>query len=324
MRVFITGGTGFIGRRVAALLAARGHELRCLARATSRTMALDQLGAAIVRGDLADRYVLREAMRDCDWAIHLAAAYEFWLPDRAAYRRINVDGARNVCECAVEAGIAKLVFVSTIGVWGRPAESPVTETTAPGPERFGAYFETKHQGEQIAWELHRSRGLPLVVVYPGGVLGPSDPKATGEYFQRLVRRRLPARIFERSPFAFVHVADVAEGIVRAAEKEGNVGERYILARHNPTFGEINALVREESGVPLPWLSLPDGLALLTARILTGVANVTRRPPLWGLALDQALTMRAGFVADGSKAERELGLAYTPLRACVRDAVQSLL
>jgi dihydroflavonol-4-reductase len=323
MRIFVTGGTGFIGSHVVTRLADRGHVLHCLARPSSSTQLLERIGAIIITGDLTDRGSLKGGMAGCDWVINVAGTYEFWVPDRRVFQRVNVEGTRNVMECALEEGVAKVVHVSTGGVWGRPTKAAVTESTPFGPQRFSEYFETKYQGELIAWELFETRGLPLVVVYPGAVLGRGDPKASGEYIRRLVQHRLPATVFDRASFPFVHVEDVAEAIVRAAEKPDNIGARYIVAKHNPTFAELNALVSEESGTPLPKMHLPDWATMFAARLFSGVADVTKRPPLMGMAFEQMWTMKEGLVLDGSKAETELGLAYTPLRTCVRDAVSVL-
>jgi dihydroflavonol-4-reductase len=322
MKVFVTGATGFIGSQVVEKLAAKGHELRCLARPSADASRLERAGATVVRGDLSDRRALLTGMTGSEQVVHLAAAYSFWVPDRSVYRSVNVDGARNVMECALEAGVEKVVHVSTVAVYGKPAERPFREDTPLGPVCFSEYAQSKREGDRIAWDLARSRGLPLVVVYPGGVLGPSDPKATGAYILNLMRRRLPATVFDRSPFPWVHVADVAEAVVRAAEKPGNAGEKYFVVAQNLTFGEINRLVADAAGVPVPRLRLPDGLAMMNAALLTGTANLIRRPPLWGLALDQARTMKKGAEADGSKAERELGIAYTPIRTAIEEAVAS--
>ena len=125
---------------------------------------------------------------------------------------------------------------------------------------------------------------------PGGVLGPGDPKASGSYIRDLVQGRMPARVLENSPFPWVHVRDVAEGIVRAAEKEGNAGERYFLVGENLTFGEINRMISEIAGIRLPRMRLPDGFTLAGALLLTALARLTGKPPMLGLSLDQIRTM----------------------------------
>ena len=323
MKTFVTGGTGFIGSEVVRRLAKGGHEVRCLVRPASDTRRIEATGAHLVRGDLKDRPSLLEGMKGCDWAVNVAAAYSFWAPDPRIYREVNVDGARNVMECALEAGVSKVVHVGTAVTYGRPAQTPVTEETPAGPVRFSEYARTKHEGEIIAWRLRETRGLPLVVVMPGGVFGPGDPKATGHYIQDLVQGRMPATVFENSPFPWVYVGDVAEGIVRAAGKEGNAGERYFLVAESLTFGQINRMISEISGARLPRMRLPDGLTLAGAHLLTAVARLTGRPPMLGMSLDQIRTMKEGLVVDGSKAARELGIRYTPVRAAIAEEIQSL-
>lgn len=322
MRIFVTGGTGYIGTHLVSRLRAAGHELACLVRPTSNVAGLERAGAHLVPGHLGAPATIRAGMNGCDAVVHLAALYEFWSPDRDAFREVNVEGTRAVLECALEAGVRKVVHVSTAIVWGNAAW-PVTEATALGPRCASEYARTKRQADEVAWALHRDRGLPLVVVYPSAVLGPGDPKPTGRYVRNMVLGRLPAQVATTHPFAFVHVRDVAEITARALEREGNIGERYLASGENMTFAEMNALIADVAGISLPRLHMPDALALWNARALTAIADVVKRPPLWGMAFDQIDMMLQGFRIDGSKAERELGVTYTPIRMAIAEAVERL-
>ena len=322
MRVFVTGGTGFIGGQTVKRLVGARHEVCCLVRSASATSLLNELGVRLAPGDLTRKDTLLDGMKGCDCVINIGGAYSFWKADRRAYEAVNVGGTRNIMEAALETGVSKVVHVSTVVVYGKPAVSPVTEQVPPGAIRFSEYAETKYQGERIAWELRQTRGLPLVVVYPGAVLGPADPKASGEYIQDVINRRMPATVLTDASFPFVHVNDVAESIVRAAEKPGNVGERYFLTAENLTFGRVNQLIAEISGVALPRFRLPDPLVMGGAALLTAMARLTKKPPMLGLSLDQVRTMKNGPVIDGSKAERELGIHYTPIRQGLKDAIES--
>jgi dihydroflavonol-4-reductase len=231
-------------------------------------------------------------------------------------------GTRNVWESALEVGISKGVHVSTVGIFGKPADSPFTEKSEVGPVRFGEYFQSKYDADQIVWTLHETKGLPVVMVYPCAVVGADDPKATGQYILNLIRRRLPATVFNDSVLTFVHVNDVAEVIVRAAEKENNIGEKYLAGNQRLSFRELNRMISEISGVSLPKLHLPDALTMVNATILTGIAIITKKPPLWGMSTDQMEVMREGFRADGSKAERELCVRYTSIRVALEEAIAS--
>jgi dihydroflavonol-4-reductase len=322
MKTFITGATGFIGTHLVKRLAQTEHELCCLVRKTSDVRGLKELGVAIITGDVTDKDCLLEGMRGCDWVVNLANIYTFWEPDKQIYTDVNVGGTRNVMECALETGVPKVVHISTCGIYGKPEDCPFTEESPVGPVRFSEYFRTKYEGDLIAWELYEKKELPLVMVYPVAVLGPGDPKTTGEYIQDLMRRRMPARVFEDSILTFVHVRDVAEAIVRALEKEGNLGEKYLVGKHQLSFREINHMISEISGVSLPKFALPDWMVVVNATLLTGLANLVKKPPILKMAKDKIMTMKEGFVIDGSKVERELGITYTPVRVAIEEAIAS--
>ncbi len=323
MKTFITGATGFIGTHVAQRLVERKHELYCLVR--QRGPAAERLkafGANLIVGDVTDKETILRGMKGCDWVIHLAGLYSFWEPNKRVFADVNITGTRNVWESALETGISKGVHVSTAGIYGKSADSPFTENSPVGPIRFGEYFKTKYDGDQIVWKLHETKGLPVVVVYPCAVVGPGDPKATGQYVMNLLRRRLPATVFNDSVLTFVHVNDVAEVIVRAAAKPDNVGERYLVGNQRLSFRELNQMISEISGVRLPKLHLPSSLTMVSAALLTRLATVTKKAPPWGMSVDQMMVMREGFSVDGSKAERELCVKYTPIRVALEEAIAS--
>jgi dihydroflavonol-4-reductase len=324
VRVFVTGGTGFVGKSTVGRLIEGGHEVRCMVRRTSPAGELEQLGCDLTWGDVTDKASVLGGMRGCDWLVNLANVYSFWESDRSIYRRVNVEGTRNVMEAALEVGVSKVAHVSTLVVWGNTPDAPFNEESPVGNERFTEYARSKHEGDEVAWKLYRQKGLPLVVLYPGTVLGAGDPKATGQYVKDLIERRVPARIFENSAFTFVHVGDVAEAIVRALEKEGNLGEKYLIGKHTLTIGEFTRMVSEIAGVPPPKRRLPGPVVMVGAALMTKAADLTGRPPLYGMSTDQIRNLREGAVFDGSKSEKELSLTYTPIREAIEKEVASQL
>jgi dihydroflavonol-4-reductase len=322
VKVFITGSTGFIGKRVVKRLSETDHEVYCLVRKTSHTHELEKFGVNRVYGDITDKRSVLAGMKGCDWVIHGAAIYSFWEPNKRAFIDVNVTGTRNVMEACLESGVTKVVHVSSTIIFGKPTDFPFNEESAPGPVRFSVYAQTKYEADNIAWELHRAQGLPLVVIYPALVVGPGDVKATGKYILRLIQRKMPATVFEDAVMTLVHVQDVAAAIVRALEKENNIGEKYIVGKYQHTVGELNRLISEISGAPLPRFRMPGALALLSAHFLTAIANLTKRPPMWDMSVGEIRTMQNSLRADGGKAERELGIAYTPIRMALEEAVAS--
>jgi dihydroflavonol-4-reductase len=322
VRVFVTGGTGFVGKPTLRRLVEGGHEVRCLVRKTSRTDALEELGCELAHGDVTDKASVLDGMKGCEWLVHLANVYSFWEPDKSVYRRVNVEGTRNVVEAALDEGVSKVAHVSTFVVWGKPAQIPFDEETPVGPERFTAYAQSKYEGDLVVWKLYRERGLPVVVLYPGGVMGAGNPKSNGQYIRDLVKGRMPGMVFEDSALTWVHVKDVAEAIVRALEKEGNEGEKYLVGKHALEMGELTRTVCEISGAPLPKVSIPDPVIMAGATLLTKVADLTSRPPLLGMSTDTMRNLKEGAIFDGSKAERELGVTYTPIREALDEEVAS--
>lgn len=321
MKVFITGSTGFIGGYVMHELAAAGHTLHCLVweKEKSPPETIKPLAAKWVVGDVTDQALLSPAMHGCDAVIHLAGLYTTWEPDPSRYTRINVDGTRAVMAAALKAGVSKAIDVSTYAIYNRGDEAPFDEQSRPILPQASEYARTKHLGELEAWKLHE-HGLPLVVIYPCNVMGAGDTRPTGSYLSNLVNGRLPATMFNNSVLTFVHVRDVARAIRGALEKPGNIGEKYIIGNERLKVGEVNRLIAECAGVRAPMLSLPDPLAMTSAALLTALANLIKRPPLWGLSTDQAKTLRQGLNATGVKAARDLGIQYTPICEAVRESV----
>ncbi len=117
---------------------------------------------------------------------------------------------------------------------------------------------------------------------------------------------------------FVSVKDVASAIVKALENKDNIGVKYIIGKEQISIGEFNKMISEISGVKLPKIELPGWIVLIIAYLLTKIADLIKKFPLWGMAMDQILMMTKGFKADGRKAEKELGIQYYPAVAAIRE------
>jgi dihydroflavonol-4-reductase len=322
MRIFLTGATGFIGTHIVHCLAQAGHQLRCLVRPTSRRAHLTEVGAEIVVGDVTDPAAVRAGITGCDAVVHAAGAYAMWQPDPAIFSRVNIDGTRNVMEAALAAGVSRALNISTVAVYGRPKEWPFREDSLPGPRFLSEYGRTKAIADQIAWDCAR-RGLQLTALYPGIVLGAGDRKASGQYIQDIIHRRCPSTIYHYGWGMYVSVRDVALAIERALALPQAIGQKYLLGGTALTGRSYAQLISEVSGVPLPPIRFPDWVVTAAAYLLTWRANLfTHRPPPWGLAIDAAHTLHTGFYFDGSKAERELGFTYAPIRQALVEAIAS--
>lgn len=322
MKIFVTGATGFIGQHLVRRLVQDGHELRCLVRNPARAKDLQSSTVQLVVGGVNDPQSYHNAMQGCDWLFHLANIYSMWEVDPGQYWQVNVEGTRCVLQEALSAGVKKVVYVSTVAVFGKPDQSPFVEESQPGPVLFSEYARTKAAGNRVAWDFYRHQGLPLVVLYPGIVLGPGDDKASGQYIQDILFRRVPTTIFHRSISTYVGVGDVVEAMIRAAGDPGSIGQGYLVGGHPLNGKEFAQKISRISGVRLPFLHFPDWMVFAAAYFLAGLARLTRRPPIWGLSPDAARTLKHGFIFDGSKAKRELVIDYTPIDQVIQEAIAS--
>jgi dihydroflavonol-4-reductase len=323
-KILVTGGTGFVGSAVVRRLAQEPScSLRVLVRPTGDRHLLDNLPGSpeVMIGDVRDKRSLLQALEGCSLVVNCAGRNSFWERTRRPYRELNVEAVQAVAEAALESGIDKMVHVSTAMAYGFPADSPFTENSAPGTHA-SEYARSKAQGDRIALRLCETAGLPLVIVYLAAVVGAGDRKPVMQ-IGRFVRGKVPLMIDSPYRFTYLHIEDAAEAIVRATLHPGNVGQRYLVGRDRLTTREYFEIIAAASGTPMPARRLGRRSALALARLMSIFATVSGTPPLMPYDLI-ATVYRGSLLFDGSKAERELGLRYTPVEDGLRDAVAEIL
>ena len=318
MRVFVTGGTGFIGSHVVRALRDRGDEVRALVRDPNKGVALADLGCELVSGDLGDRAGLQAATDGCDAAIHGAAIYEVGIPEsehRAMYEA-NVAGTENVLRAALAAKVPKVVYISTVAVFGNTRGRVVDEGYEPPGRNFTSYYEqTKYEAHQMAKRLIAEEGLPCVIVQPGGVYGPDDHSSLGQLMNQFLAGRLPALTFPETGFNMVHVDDVAAGVLLALDK-GKVGESYILGGQITTMRETIDTLARVSGRRPPRFNVPTALIKAMTPIGPLVGKAMGQPP----NLRELISSADGvtFWAKHDRAMTELGYSPRGLEQGLRD------
>ena len=232
MTTLVTGATGFLGSALARELLKDGRTLKLLVRKNSDTRNIDDLDCEVAYGDLQDRDSLKSALTGCQTLYHTAAYYSLWSRDKKLIYDINVQGTRNILESALEMGIEKVVYTSTVGCIGLSEDgSPANENQPMNPATLcNDYKLSKYEAEQVAHELF-GRGLPVVIVNPSTPVGPRDikPTPTGKIILDFLNRKMPAYI--DTGLNLIDVADCARGHILAEEK-GRLGERYILGNKN--------------------------------------------------------------------------------------------
>jgi farnesol dehydrogenase len=308
MKILLTGGTGFLGRRIVSELAPR-HALRLLVRPTASRERFPP-GVEFAAGDVTDRASLARAASGCDAVVHAAALVKILAP-RAEYDRINVGGLENVLSVAEEAGSAgKVVYVSSFIALGptERAAGGVLDETADVSDRpwINDYERTKALADRRAREAI-AQGAPLTVVYPGVIYGPGE-MTEGNIVVRhvldLVHKRLPALIGSPARrWNYVYVEDVARGVGLALER-GAPGGRYVLGGENVTLGDFYGLVERLTGVPVPRRRMPDGLAKAAGAMQKAWARLRGTTPQ--LTPDLVEIYRHDWAYSSARAESELG------------------
>jgi nucleoside-diphosphate-sugar epimerase len=308
---FVTGGTGFIGSRLIALLAARGVEVRALARSQAGMEKVRRLGAAPVQGDVTDPGSMKEGMRGCDVVFHVAAMYELGPRYARQMKVVNVDGARNVFEAAVEAGIPKIVYTSTAAVHGDTKGKMVDETHQVPFEELKSstlYEKTKWRAHyEVALPMIQD-GAPIVIVESGGVYGPEDHSVVADLMELYVRGWLPVLPDRDTTFTFVYVDDVAEGHILAAEK-GRIGESYAMGYQPFSFGQFIDLWARVSGRPKVKAKIPSALVRPSWPLMALIEKVIPLPAL--LSGEAVRSAGTTWIINCKKAQQELGWRPRP-------------
>ena len=315
----VTGATGFVGAAVARALLADGHQVRVLVRPRSDRRNLAGLDVELAEGSLEDAGSLSAAIAGCRYLFHVAADYRLWVPDPAAMFRANVEGTLQLMESAAAAGLARIVYTSSVATLGLDRDGGAADEMVPSSfaDMVGPYKQSKFRAEEEVRRLVIERGLPAVIVNPSTPVGPRDikPTPTGRMIVEAASGRMPA--FVDTGLNLVHVEDVATGHLLAAEK-GRIGERYILGGENLPLAEILGMVASLSGRRPPWLRLPLAPLMPIAFLAEGWARLTGKEPF--VTLDGLRMARKKMYFSSAKARAELGYAPRPVREGLADAV----
>jgi dihydroflavonol-4-reductase len=305
-RILLTGGGGFIGGVVARQLRERGDTVVAVVRDPSRATGLATIGCELVAGDLASVDAIAAAMDGVDSVIHAAGQYRLGVTaaERPAMFDANEGTTRRVLEAAAQAGVARVVYVSTCNVHGDTRGQVVDETYRRDLSRgfLSVYDESKVRAHVVAEEAIAA-GQPVIIVQPSQVYGPGDHSAFGAQMAAAAKGTLPYRAFDSAGICLVHVEDLAAGIIAALDR-GRVGEAYNLAGPALRVRAACELAARAGGHRAPRLVVPTPVLRLVAKLPPGVAVRLGSPP--NLADVISASDGVTYFASSGKAERELG------------------
>ena len=314
MKVFLTGGTGFIGQRLTKALVAKGWDVTALVRKPEGTQArvLARMGARCVAGDVIDRESMRAFMNGVDIVIHNAGHYELGLnaAGKERMQAVNVRGTDNVLGLALELGIKRTVYVSTVIAFGDTGPQMRDETFERVSPIRTTYDQTKTDAHKIA-RAYQRRGLPLIIACPNGVVGANDHSVWGYIIRLYINRIMPPMAWSpHSIFSLVNVDDLANGIALAAEK-GRIGETYFFAGEPRSFQEHLRFWAEKPGAFKIRLWLPPALMWLSFWPLEPLLRAVGLPAF--LSRETVTTVVTNLNYSSEKAKQELGWTHQSAR-----------
>ncbi|HRI53104.1 MAG TPA: NAD-dependent epimerase/dehydratase family protein [Pseudomonadota bacterium] len=306
MKVFVTGGNGFIGSAVVRLLIAGGHQVRCLLRQSSQTERLAELPYERVEGDIRDAAAVARGLEGCGAVIHLASLSAWDLIDSPLMDEVVEGGTRNVLAAATARPGTRVVFVSSIlAINGSAAPYPFDETaTWTLDERELIYSRSKRQAEALCQDAVKA-GADVVIVNPGEVYGPHDTALITACNLIDFAKSSPVLVCDGGT-SVVHVDDVALGVVRAMER-GRRGERYILGGENLTIKQLAEHCLSLLGQKKTILKFPNSII----RAVAAAGKKLHLPLPFNPHVIPYAT-RYWFM-DAGKAQRELGVSFRSAR-----------
>jgi len=315
MKVFLTGATGFIGQALVRALRRRSWDVQALVRDVNGAPArwLTEKGVQLVPGDVTQREGLRQAVAGSDVVLHNAGVYEFGSDAalRARMEAVNVQGTTNVLGAALEAGVPRTVYVSTVWALGPSGLLPApTEVKDETQRHSGVYLtpyeRTKAEAHQVALAL-RGRGLPLVIGMPNAVSGANDHSVFGYLLRLYLLHAMPPLAWSPDAvFSFVEVESLAEGLCLAAER-APIGADYVFSGEPTSLRGLFDLWSRYPGGMKHLLWLPHWLARLLMLPLEPLQRALGLPAFLSREAVQASKGHLNYTAE--KARRELGWSH---------------
>jgi dihydroflavonol-4-reductase len=302
MRVLITGATGFLGSHLCQRMVAEGYEVRILCRPTSSFSRLAKLPLETCIGDVTDAKTVADAVTGSDYVIHAAANMDYWRGGEERQMKVNVEGTRNVAVAAREAGVTRLLHVSSVAAVGLPVDP---QRPADEDFRFNLedgelnYHISKRRGEESVL-AEAARGLDAVIVNPASIQG--SGRTAG--LLHSVRSRPVVPCFSGGN-CIVDVKDVVEGIV-AALRRGEKGQRYILGGENLTFRMLSEKAARALNLKRLFVTIPPVATGLLATVLEPWGRVRNKPPKMTHMIHYCANRFQYF--DSGKARKHLGYA----------------
>lgn len=324
--VLVSGANGHLGNNLVRLLIQKGFQVRASVRNLRNQECFSGLDCEVVQADITDKASFVSALQGVHTFYAVGAAFRLWAKNpRKEIYDVNMQGTRYTLEAAAEAGVKRIVYVSSIAALDY-SHLPTRESNGYNPDRRDMYYNSKNDGEKLAFQLAKQLGIELVSVMPGAMIGSEAflPLNVSYGVLRLIlNRQIP--MDTKITLNWVDVKDVAEGCYLAAQK-GRPGERYILANEKcMTITDTTKLAQKlypELHLKVPG-SVPKFVLYAIAAFMEFSAKLSGKPPV---LTTKEIAMFSGLQQDFdiSKARNELGFTPKAPEIAVTEAMDYLM
>lgn len=322
----VSGANGHLGNNLVRFLLKQGVPVRAAVRNINNRKPFEGLNCELVQADITDKASFVKALQGVETFYSVGAAFKLWAKDpKKEIYDVNMRGTRNTIEAAAEAGVKRIVYVSSIAALDY-THLPTRESNGYNPDRRDMYYNSKNDGEKLAFELAAKMGIELVSVMPSAMIGSEaflPLNVSYGILKLILNKKIP--VDTRITLNWIDVKDVAEGCYLAAEK-GRSGERYILANEKcMTITDTTILANRlypELKLEVP-RSVPKGVLFAIAALMEFTARLSGKPPV---LTRKDIAMFSGLQQDFdiSKSRNELGFNPKGPEKVVKEALDYLI
>ncbi len=322
----VSGANGHLGNNLVRFLLKQGIPVRAAVRNISNRKPFEGLNCELVQADITDKTSFVKALQGVETFYSVGAAFKLWAKDpKKEIYDVNMRGTRNTIEAAAEAGVKRIVYVSSIAALDY-TNLPARESNGYNPDRRDMYYNSKNDGEKLAFDLAAKMGIELVSVMPSAMIGSEaflPLNVSYGVLKLILNKKIP--VDTKITLNWIDVKDVTEGCYLAAEK-GRSGERYILANEKcMTITDTTILANRlypELKLEIP-RSVPKGILFAIAALMEFTAKLSGKPPL---LTRKDIAMFSGLQQDFdiSKARNELGFNPKGPEKAVKEALDFLI
>ena len=321
----VTGANGHLGNNLVRLLISKGIPVRASVRNIKNKEPFAGLNCEVVQSDISDKQSLVNALQGVETFYAVGAVFKLWAKDpKKEIYDVNLEGTKNIVEAAVEAGVKRIVYVSSIAALNY-STLPTKESYGQNPDRRDMYYNSKNDGEKLAFELAKKHNIELVAVLPSAMIGSTafaPLSVSYNIINLILKKEIPVET--KITLNWIDVKDVAEGCYLAATK-GKNGERYILANEKCTsIKETTQIAQElfpELKIKLP-VVVPKPILFAIAWFMEIGSKISGKAPLLST---KDIAMFSGLQQDFdiTKARTELGFNPKNSKQAVTEAMKYL-